>query len=84
MVISGICTSGQDEHHIEIRVFQPTMSSSRMVVGDVVSGKHGYLCIIIVVIIIIIIIIIFLNLLNVFSLNKSKEIKEKVQKYSVS
>ena len=80
MVVSGICTSGQEEHHIEIRVFQPTMSSSRMVVGDVVSGKHGYLCIIIVVIIIIII----MNLLNVFSLNKSKEIKEKVQKYSVS
>ena len=82
MVVSGICTSGQEEHHIEIRVFQPTMSSSRMVVGDVVSGKHGYLCIIIVVIIIIIIII--MNLLNLFSLNKSKEIKEKVQKYSVS
>ena len=60
-------------------MFQPTMSSSRMVVGDVVSGKHGYLCIIIVVIIIIIIIII----MNLFSLNKSKEIKEKVQKYSV-
>ena len=79
MVVSGICTSGQEEHHIEIRVFQPTMSSSRMVVGDVVSGKHGYLCIIIVVIIIII-----MNLLNLFSLNKSKEIKEKVQKYSVS
>ena len=61
-------------------MFQPTMSSSRMVVGDVVSGKHGYLCIIIVIIIIIIIIIIMMNL---FSLNKSKEIKEKVQKYSV-
>ena len=60
-------------------MFQPTMSSSRMVVGNVVSGKHGYLCIIIVVIIIIIIIII----MNLFSLNKSKEIKEKVQKYSV-
>ena len=30
--------SGREKHHIEIRVLQPTMSSTRMVVGDILSG----------------------------------------------
>ena len=37
-LVCGMKCTGREEHHIEIRVLQPTMSSTRMVVGDILSG----------------------------------------------
>ncbi|KAK2558876.1 hypothetical protein P5673_018489 [Acropora cervicornis] len=37
--VCGMKCTGREEHHIEIRVLQPTMSSTRMVVGDILSGN---------------------------------------------
>ncbi|XP_068713758.1 uncharacterized protein [Montipora foliosa] len=37
--VCGIKCSGREKHHIEICVLQPTMSSTRMVVGDIIRKR---------------------------------------------
>ena len=37
-LVCGMKCSGREKHQIEIRVLQPTMASTRMVVGDILSG----------------------------------------------